>query len=115
MKGYSYFKWFLKDCLCENQNRPNNTHLGLLEHLQPLPVLVVRRYGGPHQQLVVGVLGGVGVLAGLFEVGAGDQRDELPLLVYDGQLPLLGLLQGLKRSHCHHFISVMLIRAEHNP
>ena len=70
-------------------------NLGLLEHLQPLPVLVVGRDGRPHQQLVVRVLGGLGVLAGLFEVGAGDQRDEFPLLVYDGQLTLLGLLQNL--------------------
>ena len=66
---------------------------GLDQLPQPQLVGLARPHGGPDEQLLVPVLGGVGVAAVLLQVGPRHQRDELALVVDDGQLALLRLLE----------------------
>jgi hypothetical protein len=47
------------------------------------------------KQLAPGVLGGVGELATLFEVRAGDERHQLKVVVDDGQL---ACIKGRRRQ-----------------
>ena len=70
--------------------------------LRPSFVFFAGAHGGADKQLAAGVHRGERILARLLQVSARDQRHQLALVVDDGQLALLRLLQngvGLLQRH----------------
>mmetsp|Transcript_1984 Transcript_1984/g.4358 ORF Transcript_1984/g.4358 Transcript_1984/m.4358 type:complete len:438 (-) Transcript_1984:449-1762(-) len=81
----------------------DDVHSRLHQRLGPFPILRSRADGRAHQQLLRhGVLARLGKLDILQQIRPRDERDQLVVLVDDGKLTLLGLLQyfvGFREFH----------------